>query len=57
MTDDPRWEASREKGGYRDHPVRAWRCLYCHTELPEGKPCPMPACVDARIAARKRMGL
>lgn len=57
MTDDPRWEADRERSAFRSHPVRAWYCLYCRAELKDGKKCPLPACVDARRASRKRMGI
>lgn len=42
-----------------DEQQTVWRCLYCHHEIPEGPDgpdCPMPDCVDAYIAARKRMG-
>jgi hypothetical protein len=34
-----------------------WNCLYCHHPLPDDEQCPMPACVEARAAARRRMGV
>jgi hypothetical protein len=40
-----------------EYPVGPWRCLYCHHELKDGETCPLPDCVDARIAAARRMGV
>ncbi len=34
-----------------------WYCLNCGHALTGDEPCPLPACVDRRIAAEVAMGL
>lgn len=33
------------------------RCLYCHTELPEGSHCAKPTCIAKLDDARRAMGI
>jgi hypothetical protein len=34
-----------------------WRCLYCSAQLAAGTECQQPACIVARAAADRRMGV
>lgn len=36
---------------------RKWSCLYCGHPLGPNEHCPLPECVEARAAARRRMGV
>jgi hypothetical protein len=47
----------REDDGLGPAPDTTWVCLYCGHPLAPAAQCPMPRCVEARAAARRRMGL